>query len=61
MGFTSDELRWSAFTDAELRTIESALEDLMTRVAPVDELARVLFRSVSDELARRCGEPLRPS
>ena len=68
----TDELRWSAFTDAELRTVEAALEDLMTArkvefhfagaesgPAPADELARTLFRSASDELARRCGGPLR--
>ena len=59
-GFMTDELRWSAFTDAELRRIEAGLEYLMD-AAPPDDLARALFRSVSTELARRSGRPLHPS
>jgi hypothetical protein len=60
MVLMTDELRWSAFTDAELRRIEAGLEALMA-AAPPDELVRALFLSVSTELARRCGGPLRPA
>jgi hypothetical protein len=52
--------RWKDFTDEELQVIEAALEDAKATASGEDYfLLRKLFYEVSDELAYRCGAPLR--